>query len=245
MLTQGQLSEYLAILDEINRLAQGDLVSLWRAAQEMSSEDATQFILDAIPEVAEMYRAGAVEAAIVFYEESQGLAFSELAAAEASRINRQAIQSSAAAMLNGAGNTEHLSLLSGVLQRYVANGARTYAMDGFQITGSGWYRAARPGACNFCRMLATRAVRGWGPYTTADAAFTVGAGKFSRAQKQARGDSFHDNCGCVPVLASAYEAPSYVEAWDADYEAAVDAVGDRFNTNAILSEMRKVSGHTH
>lgn len=244
-LTAGEIAEYQAVLNEVNRLAQGDLVAIWRATQGMTRREAIEFILDALPEVAELYRGMSVEAAAAFYATTQELSFSDADIVRASSLNREAFQASVGSQLRGAGNAAHLALVGGVLQRYVFNSARTFAMDGFDRGGQGWYRAASAGACQFCRMLATRAVREWGPYGSAASASVVGVGKHSDPVAREKGDSYHDNCRCVPVLASAYEVPSYVEAWDADYEAAATLVGSRSSMNQILAAMRQVSGHSH
>lgn len=48
------------------------------------------------------------------------------------------------------------SRLTGSLHRAVFDGARDTTMTNVAATGSRWMRSARPDACAFCRMLATR-----------------------------------------------------------------------------------------
>lgn len=244
-LSNASLNEYWALLDEINLLAQQDLVALWRLLEGKSPDEAWRLLSEGAPEIVGQYRGLSADTAMLFYEETQGLEFSSEAALSASRVNQQQLSANLRWAFFDASNVEVLGLLGGIVQKHVVDGSRQYALDGFSQSGSGWYRAARPGACNFCRMLATRAATQWGPYGSADAASTVGSGKDSAPKHVRKGDQFHANCMCIPVKASEYKVPEHVEKWKADYYAATQAAGNQMDAKTILSEMRKISGHSH
>lgn len=236
------LEEYRGLLGEINTLAQEDLVALWRSMEHLDRDQLWAALRAGVPEIVELYRATAADTAMLFYSETQGVSFSSTEGLAASAVNREQVESSLRWALFSPQNAEPLALISGLVQRHVVNGARQYGLSGFANAGSGWYRAARPGACEFCRMLATRAATEWGPYSSAEAAVTVGAGTTKRRKggAQPSGDTFHDNCMCIPVKSSEYQVPDHVEAWAAEYNAATKRVGNAFDYKSILAEMRKV-----
>lgn len=240
--TAARANEYRALLGEASRMAQEDLVALWRRLEHLDPQSLYAALRDGVPEVVGAYRAMTADTALVFYEETQGLAFDAAEARAAGMVNRAQLDASLrwAIYSGGAGV---LGKIAGVVQKHVIDGSRQYALSGFHRQGSLWVRSARPQACEFCRMLATRAVTregaGWGPYVSAAGAVTVGAGKSKQGQSQPTGTEFHDHCMCIPVLASEYEPPSYVGRWAGEYYAAVDEVGNSFDYKAILSVMRK------
>lgn len=243
-LSPAALEDYRELLGEVNRLAQEDLVRLWRSLEHLDRDRLWAALQAGVPEIVELYRATAADTAMVFYADTQGLSFSASDGLAASRVNRDQVEASMRWALFAEGNTEPLALLAGIVQKHVIDGSREYGLQGFSNAGAGWYRAARPGACEFCRMLATRAIAqgGWAPYVSAESATKVGSGKggySSEWNKQPKGSEFHDNCMCIPVKAESYEPPDYVEKWTAEYYAAVGEVGDSFNYRAILAEMRK------
>lgn len=127
-----------------------------------------------------------------------------------------------------------ISRLAGATQRYVTNAARDTITENADAEGVRWARHAQPDACAFCRLLATR-----GPdYLTKESASVVGAsGRVRGSRKQ--GESYHDDCGCVPVpvrAGDAYTPPEYVAPWTQQYEEAYAAAGG--NYKKILAAMR-------
>ena len=240
--TAARANEYRALLGEASRMAQEDLVALWRRLEHLDPQSLYAALRDGVPEVVGAYRAMTADTALVFYEETQGLAFDAAEARAAGMVNRAQLDASLRWAIYS-GGADVLGKIAGVVQKHVIDGSRQYALSGFHRQGSLWVRSARPQACEFCRMLATRAVTregaGWGPYVSAAGAVTVGAGKSKQGQSQPTGTEFHDHCMCIPVLASEYEPPSYVGRWAGEYYAAVDEVGNSFDYKAILSVMRQ------
>lgn len=236
--TAAKVNEYRALLGEANRMAQEDLIALWRRLEHLDRDSLVAALRQGIPEVVEAYRAVTADTAIVFYEETQGLAFAPAEARAAAMVNSAQLDASLRWAIYS-GGADVLGKLAGVVQKHVVDGARQYALDGFHRQGAKWVRSARPEACEFCRMLATRAVTDWGPYGSAEGAVIVGAGKARGGLVQPNGTEFHDHCMCIPVLESEYEIPSYVEKWTGEYYAATEEVGNAFDYKAILSVMRK------
>lgn len=244
-LSNASLAEYWGLLDEINKLSQQDFLALWRMVEGLPKEEAWPILSEGLADIVGTYRGVSADTAMLFYEETQGLAFSNQAALAAGEVPRDQLIANARWAFFNPQNLEVVGLLAGIVQKHVIDGSRQYALDGFASAGTGWYRAARPGACSFCRMLATRAATEWGPYGSADAAATVGMGETSRPQVMNKGDQFHANCMCIPVKASEYKVPDYVETWTAQYYEATEAAKTSLDHRAILSEMRKISGNAH
>ena len=252
--TVSQTSEYRQLLAEINRMAQYDLVALWRYFSDRSRDEFFAALRDGVPEVVALYRAMATETAGLFYEETQGVEFKPAVQAAVLAPNYKQLDRNLRWAYYGVESNNRLSLVAGIVQKHVVNGPRDYAME--SMGGQVWVRDARPGACTFCRLLATRGVinrstgRSTSGFTSDDAAVVRGGSGRSRSPRGGRssqpiGKAFHENCMCIPVLQSAYDPPSYVEGWLDDYNQAYKNVGDARDLSAILSEMRTISGHKH
>lgn len=241
-LGQAELSDYWKIIDQINRMAQSDFVALWRALETQDKDTLFRGLMAGVPEIVELYRNAQADAAMVFYESTQGVAYSRAAAQAAGEVNSERLEQMVRYAVYGQGVTSPAGLVSGAIQQMVLGGGRDYANEVFASAGVGWYRAARPDACAFCRMLATRGATEWGPYTSANAAFLVGQGKHSRRGPSAY--QYHKHCRCIPVLASEYEVPEYVNEWTETYYKSTDEVGNSSDYRSILAKMREIDG-TH
>ena len=246
LVTESDLVDYRAMLSEIAELAQGDLEALLALLEEFTASGGEADVFAAVNEIIRTYRELAVDAATDFYA-AQGLGTSLSDSALAS-TPAQDMRRRVRFALYGVDDVEQqASLLSGLVQMYVVDGARALGFAGIARQGQRWVRAAHPGACQFCRMLALSALHSTGGYSSQAAASIVGAGLRGRGKraKAPRGGGFHPHCMCVPVLADAYEPPEYVRAWQADYRKATSELGGSGSTKQILSTMRTVSGHRH
>ena len=241
---ENELSEYWALLREIEQLAFTDLNSLLRQLDGEEQAALWAGLRAGVPEIVNLYRSTAADTAMLFYENTQGLAFDREAALAASAVNAAQLEKQLRWAVFAAQSGSMGGNLAAVVQKQVLDGSRHYAMSGFVSAGSGWYRAAQPGACAFCRMLATRSATEWGPYGSAAAGVFIGQGRHSRSTAPPE-TKFHKNCHCIPVLASEYEVPEHVNEWTEEYYKATEAVGNASDTKLILSEMRRTSGHSH
>ena len=224
------LSERQDILADLNRLATGDLASVWRAGTTADLDSAAfqSLIADAYPEITTQYASAAADLGAEWYEESApNLPYRAvplgLPPAE------QLAKSSAWALL--APGNAGLDRLAGASSRTVLNANRlTIVGNSEREHGSTWARVAKRGACAFCRLLATRE----NVYTSRGAALLSTA----RKSKRDHGDGYHDHCHCVAVEVrpgKSFTPPAYVEQWQADYEAAASRSR---GTKAILADMR-------
>lgn len=253
-LTLDQATEYRGILTEINRLAQRDLVALWQHFSDRSKDEFFAAMRDGVPEVVALYRAMAADTAGLFFDETQGLGLDLVAQADVLVPNYEQLERNLRWAYYGAQSTNVLSLVGGIVQKHVVDGSRDYAIE--VMGAQTWVRDARPGACTFCRLLATRGVvnqatgRMTAGFSSEDAAAVKGGSGRTRSAKSGRssrpiGEAFHENCMCLPVLQDEYEVPAYVEGWLDEYNQAYENIGDARDLSAILAEMRKISGHSH
>lgn len=231
-----ELSDYWSIIDQVNRMAQADFVGLWRALEGQDKETLFRGLQAGVPEIVELYRNAQADAAMVFYSETQGVGYSRAAATAAGRLNEAQLEQMLRYAVFGKGVSSPVGLISGVIQQMVLGGGRDYANEAFAQAGVGWYRAARADACAFCRMLATRGATEWEPYTSANAAFS---------KKGPSGYQYHKHCRCIPVLASEYKVPDYVNEWAETYYKASEKASTTTDFRSILSRMREIDGIKH
>lgn len=104
--------------------------------------------------------------------------------------------------------------VEGAASKVVADAGRNQMIESILADKRvrGWVRVARPDACAFCRMLATRPILATSGafYRTEDT-----AGRNANARFTGEGDyKFHNSCHCTiaPVYADAYEAPAHTRA---------------------------------
>ncbi|TVS29805.1 hypothetical protein EKI59_02475 [Corynebacterium sanguinis] len=244
VLTEDIMVEYRRLLREINRLAQTDLVGLWALLNQEDKDLLFRGLQQGVPEIVAAYRGLAADVSTDFYE-MQNLHIPRAAVGQASDLNIEQLEESLRWAVYSP-SPEVLGLVSGIVQKQVVDGSRGVGMRSLAGSGRRWVRAAHPGACAFCRMLATRGLDRYGGYSSKAAATSVGGGakRAKKGRKAPEGGRFHANCMCVPVLADAYQVPDYVSAWEQEYKEAFKAVGSG-NTKAILSEMRALSTNRH
>lgn len=132
----------------------------------------------------------------VWFEESLAVP-----AVLADPIPIERLQSSASWAL-GADGRKALDRLSHTTQRAVYDGARDTTLVNVERNDMRWARDARPDACSFCRLLATRTDQYL--YKSRDTAAT----------------KVHDDCRCLPIEVidpDDYELPDHVQQWEEEY----------------------------
>lgn len=241
-LTLYDLSEYWAIMDELTLLATEDVLTILRSADLTNPAATMELLQETVPDLIQMYRGAAVDNAMLFYESTQGIARDSASARAASEVVGDQLDANMRWAVFTPGSQSIEGLLTGIVSRHILDGSRRYAEWNFEQQGGGWYRAARPGACAFCRMLATRAATDWGPYTSAEAAVRIGKGKHSRKLASVTPAQYHNHCKCMPVRAEDYDPPDYVSEWTQTYYKAVQDTGNATNYRDILANMRKIDG---
>lgn len=225
------------LLDQVNRQASSDLQSLWVGASGLPSPDFALLIVEAFPEVAAPYAEMSAQLAATWFELSDPV--SPYVAVTAPPIPAERLTQSAQWAL-GADGEQGLKRLEGSLQRSVFDGARETIVLNVENTGAFWVRHARPDACAFCRMLATRHTsrRSW--YRTSRSAVDVVGGR-SRGNRSVGSTGYHDDCRCQAVevrRGQEYTPPDYVRQWD-DELAKARANAGRGDAKSILSAWRQ------
>ena len=248
-LQEDALREHRDLLREVLRMANGDLVALWQLADSEDRQVLFDWLQAGVPEIVEAYRTAAVDIGVEFYEQTQGLEASPQVVQAVALTNQQQLEASLRWAVFDRRNQEVLTAVAGIVQKHIVDGSRDYGIEAAAEAGEVWVRAAHAGACNFCRLLATRGLDDTDGYTSAETAVSVGhAGRVRKHEgrkNQPKGSSFHDNCMCVPVLRSKYNPPDYVLEWERDYRQATSAIDGSVDLYSVLSEMRQISGHRH
>lgn len=119
-------------------------------------------------------------------------------------------------------------LVGSVGQKLILDPSRATLLDAIAQDGQarGWARVARPGACWFCRMLATRG-----------AVYKTEATALFRAD----GRRYHDDCHCnvEPLFGLAHEPPAHVRQWQAMWR---DATAGKSGRAARIAFRQAVEG---
>ncbi|MCK9468656.1 MAG: hypothetical protein M0Q49_04500 [Porticoccaceae bacterium] len=146
--------ERRALLGELARLVAGDMAALWAATSALDNVEFAAYIAAAYPDVVDPYVSAAAMLAASWFEESDP--DSSYIAELADPLPRERLQSTAQWALAADGQ-KALDRFKGASQRAVFDGARETTMLNVDLEpGTRWAREARPNACAFCRMMATR-----------------------------------------------------------------------------------------
>ena len=221
-------TEYRRAVETLAESAIRDLAGLLLAISSDDPAVVRRALIDYLPDMVTPYMENAAETAATLYEDERrvtgvnGYARTQVAEADARRWD--ALARWGVRPLSGQSDSTVLSLVGGGVQRLIAASgrdtvdvnARTDAGRG-EIAATAWSRVARPGACQFCTMLAGRGAvyrsaesagavigRGVDPSKALDEAGNrragyvggVGGGVRSRGSQELAAD-FHDNCHCI------------------------------------------------
>lgn len=205
--------EFRRALVKLGDALDSDVVKLVGAIATQDTAGAMALITDAYPQIVTPYLAAAGDLTATWYEDQAPdvdyLAEpAELPAVDQLAANgRYALTTKAPA-----------SVLAGAGRRQLFKTHRDTILTNAEREGVAWVREARPGACGFCRMLATHVLtEGFGGapglYLSEDTA---------NANPHTEDAEGHDHCRCVSVPirgGSPYRVPGYVSDWLDDYEA--------------------------
>ena len=226
--------EFRRALVKLGDALDSDVVKLVGAIATQDTAGALALITDAYPQIATPYLAAAGDLTATWYED-QAPALDYIAEpAELPTVDQLAANGRYALTTKAPAN-----VLAGAGRRQLFKVHRDTILTNAEREGVAWVREARPGACGFCRMLATRVLtEGFGGapgnYLTEDSA---NAGPHT---EDAEG---HDHCRCVSVPlrgGEPYRVPGYVSGWLDDYEAVSrDGEGRLLPVWKIADEMEK------
>ncbi|WP_431889456.1 hypothetical protein [Nocardiopsis alba] len=206
--------QHRAMLNRVGELAVGDLVALWRALPKTDTERLVAALVELVPElagrwgdVASVSGADYFDAVRDYYNPGGSYLAQPAPPAPVEQVQagvRWAVDPLFSSVPDEAAA---LARLSTSLDRLVRQADRdTVAGNATRDRRAlGYRRVARPGACAFCLMLATRE----GDYSSQAAAESVGGGRRGRIRgTRTQGSRFHDHCRC-------FAAPVYV-GWEPD-----------------------------
>lgn len=129
------------------------MIRLWDAAARFTDVDFFRYIADTFPDIAIGYNQLAAEYAASWFEYDFPDIKANAATAEPPAVDK--LRTSAEWAL-GADGRNALNRLNGTMQRAIYDGDRKTTVINAEANGMRWIRKARPDACAFCRMLATR-----------------------------------------------------------------------------------------
>lgn len=158
------------IMAQLGQRAKEDMIRLWDAAGRLEDIDFAAYVADAFPDLAVgAYQLAADVSAALFEEDFPAITKPAVTAPPPSLTQ---LKESAVWALGGDGD-KALNRLQGTLQRALLNGSRETTVSNAQSNGMRWIRVARPNACAFCRMLATRTTISDDLYRSKEAALSV------------------------------------------------------------------------
>jgi hypothetical protein len=225
-------AEHRLILDNLTRMAEADILRMWRAAELQTDLEFAAYVTQAFPQIVDPYHQMAAQTAATIFEEDFPVQAATGVVVVADPLPEEQLVKSAQWALSSAYGTEAIGRMSGTAQRAIYDGDRETTVVNAESRGMRWVRVARPDACPFCKMLAAR---------------TVSGNYYSKegAKKS------HDRCHCIskaiPARTDALDylsrtepqAAQMAEQFNDEYEKAVANAGGRSDAKAILSEWRK------
>lgn len=198
------------VMDQLTQRSREDIVRLWDAAVRLPDVDFFQYVSDAFPDIVIPYHQLAADfAASAFEEDFPALATTAITV---DPPPVQALRKSAQWAL-GADGVKAIDRMSGTVQRHIYDGSRDTTAINAEGMGMRWVRVARPNACAFCRLLASRSAspdyenyfysqaklkidpETGRPY--ADRRMTTVVRSDRKRVKRKIGSEYHDDCKCV------------------------------------------------
>ncbi len=208
--------EFRRALIRLGGALDGDIGKLVAAIGGLDVPAAMRLVTEAYPELASPYLALAADLTATWYEEQPTAAGAKPFTAQPADL--PAVEQLAANARWALTQTNPTTALQRSGQRQFFQQHRDTVLLNVEREGVGWAREARPGACGFCRVMATRVLTmGFGGAPGLyRSELTAGA---SAHRKDAEG---HDGCRCIGVPirgGEPYTVPGYVHDWLDDYEA--------------------------
>lgn len=215
------------VMDQLTQRSRDDIVRLWDAALRLADVDFFSYVSDAFPDIVIPYHQLAAEFAASAFEEDFPTLTATAVVADPPPVD--ALRKSAEWAL-GADGEKAIDRMSGTVQRHIYNGGRDTTALNAEAAGLRWVRVARPNACAFCRLLASRAAADEG-YSSKSAAVSVVGRRGRTRGKRKLGQQYHDDCRCT-----AKAIPADRTALDYLYEQEPEAA---FNAEQYLNEYNK------
>ncbi|AYD84589.1 minor capsid protein [Mycobacterium phage Paito] len=209
--------EFRGALLELGSGLDSDVRKMSTALATLDQGEVLRYVSDAYPEIVTPYLAAAGDLTATWYEDQPAAIGAKPFIAQPAEL--PAVEQLAANGRWALVQQSPASALEGTSRRQLFKTHRETVLTNADREGVRWAREARPGACGFCRMLATRIL------TDGE----LGAPGLYRSKRSARRSPHrsnaargHDFCRCIAVPirgGSDYVVPDYVHTWLEDYEA--------------------------
>ena len=254
------------VLDNLTRLAEADIRKMWRAAELQTDLEFAAYVTQAFPEIVDPYHQMAAQAGATFFEED----FPEITTPPvvAPPLPTEQLTNSAGWAL-AADGVEAISRMAGTTQRAIYDGERNTTALNASKNNMRWVRVARPDACAFCRLLASRTASGTtyagdgvrqktgidpdtGKPYAAGIKTTAVYGRRRTGSKRSASAEYHDHCHCTAkAIPSGRDPMDYLSAtepqfadlaaqWSNEYDKARKAA-ESGDPKKILAEWRAFS----
>ena len=250
-------------LDIVNRMAMQDLVQIVRRAQELDPWEGRKYLTDAFEALVNTYGGAAADLTAEWWDEimMDDIYFAHPAEMPTYKQLTTEVAWGTAQTANG--NTDVLSRMAMLTQKHIFGAHRNTVDLNALNTKVGYARMARPDACAFCRMLASRGA----VYGSESAALYVGAatvrkhysdghdrgyrlkkGRVRGARKA--GEKYHDHCRCITSPVPEHidpNYPDYLERFNDEYIQATKALTEQGHdgplTVSAVTKMMRAHGH--
>ena len=224
------------ILDNLVGLAEADIRKLWKAAEMQTDVAFAAYMKQAFPEIVDQYQQMAAQVGATLFE-NDFPTITTPAVQSPPLLTEQLTKSVGWAL--GAEGVAAIDRMVGTAQRAIYDGERDTTALNATKNRMKWVRVARPDACAFCRLLASRAAAADGQYNSEQS-----------ARFRADGKRYHDRCFCTAKAIPRGDDPmSYLSAtepqfadlaaqWSNEYKKASDAAKE--NGSSLLTEWRQL-----
>jgi hypothetical protein len=141
------------ILNQLLRLAESDIRRMWITAERQSDMEFAEYVAKAYPQIVDPYHQMAAQSAATIFESD----FPDIVepAIVARPLPEQKLLGSVEWAL-AANGKEAIDRMIGTAQRAIYDGDRDTTVGNATKQRMRWVRVARPNACAFCRLLASR-----------------------------------------------------------------------------------------
>lgn len=247
MATQAEVEQHRQSVQDVATLAVAELVAEWPGLPLDNPVALKSDLADVLLELYADFSLMSATLAADFYDELRGLAgiTDPYVASLAPEVTAEQIEASASWAATAAFDDPDKALrdAAGALDRIVLERERETTMLNIDSDPSEprWARVARPDACAFCALLASRGA----VYRSESSALFVGVTTDERRQRGTQDDKYHDWCGCEPVAvwdARGFELPDYADPWIDAYDKAREELPAFPSLNAVLAHMRENAG---
>jgi len=158
------------IMDQLGNRAKQDMYDLWDRAAALADADFFRYVADTYPDIVIPYFELAAQFGAATFEED----FPDLRtpAVQADPPDAKVLIKSAEWAL-GADGRKALDRMEATARRWIYDGDRDTTVANAETLGLRWVRVARPDACAFCRLLASRSTSSDDLYRSKESALGV------------------------------------------------------------------------